>query len=187
VVLAVHAGQLNFNSNCSGAENLTSCILATPEKEGDWFDLSGFERTTSWHQRLTQREPPELSLMAKLAAPGGTVGAALGYMAPPYSGFETHAPGQGHPTPWWTWPMQTLWNRQRVSEGDRALFVSVFVPYDRKSTTGRKTYEGVVVQLAADNESAVVEVKSAGKRVHLDVRGGWAVDTLPAMKSDDTD
>ena len=172
--------QLNFDSNCSGSDNLTSCRLASLQGT-DWFDLSGFERTTSWHQRLKHTEPPELSLVVKLVGGAGTTaGRSLGYMAPPHTGFDAHPPGKGHPAPWWTWPWQTLWNRQRVREGDRGLFVSVFVPYDRKQAAGADISAKLAVAIAASNESATVTLGHARKRVHLDVHGGWSVDDLAA-------
>eukprot|EP01052_Picozoa_sp_SAG31_P024424 SAG31_NODE_2077_length_6501_cov_2.482037_3_plen_773_part_00 len=165
--------QLNFDSNCSGTDNLTACQLATVQ-QGDWFDLTGFERTTTWHQRLTRTEPPELSLVVKLVGSGdATVGSVLGYMAPPQRGFSTRH--GSHATPWFTWPWQTVFNRQRVVEGERALFVSVFVPYDRTITSGRSINSKIRVVIASNNESATVTLGSAGKRVELDVHGGWKV------------
>ena len=167
--------QLNFDSNCSGFQNLTECNLATVEAEGDWFDLSGFERTTSWHQRLTHTEPPELSLLVKLSGIGNTVGTSLGYMAPPELNYPTQPPGARHPSPWYTWPWQTIWSRQRVMEGDRGTFVSVFVPYDRHNTTARAIYANTTVTIGAANQSATVTLGAASKRVYVDVHGKWEV------------
>lgn len=173
--------QLNFDSNCSGADNLTACTLATAQGVDDamgearnWFDLTGFERTTTWHQRLTRTEPPELSLVLKLVGSGNaTVGNALGYMAPPQRGFPTRR--GSHATPWFSWPWQTVFNRQRVVEGERALFVSVFVPYDSKKTDGATINSKIGVAIDTAKESATVTLGSAAKWVELDIHGGWKV------------
>ncbi len=173
--------QLNFDSNCSNADNLAACTLATAQGGDDavgearnWFDLTGFERTTTWHQRLTRTEPPELSLVLKLVGSGNaTVGSALGYMAPPQRGFATRH--GSHATPWFSWPWQTVFNRQRVVEGERALFVSVFVPYDRRKTDGVTINSKIDVTIDAAKESATVTLGSVAKRVELDIHGGWKV------------
>ena len=51
--LAGSLWQLNLAVNCSGMDDVSTCnTTQLQQPEGDWFDLRGFRRTTTWNQRL---------------------------------------------------------------------------------------------------------------------------------------
>ena len=132
-------------------------------------------------------EQPPLNLVAKLHVGGsnntrasGAHGIALGYQAPGQSTWNNTDLSKNHPSPWFTWPWQTLWSKQRVAPRQRALFISVFVPY-RASDAGsaRAIYEGISIMTSADGERATVTLTpppcTEPLVVSLDVHGNWSV------------
>ena len=151
---------------------------------GDWFDLRGFRRTTTWGERLRGTEPPALHAVCKMASGGGrSHGVSLGFMAPP---TEVWVPNARHPSPWNGAPWQTLWSKQRIAGGTRALFVTVFVPYDPARRRGGDVQRGVSISLGASSESAVVQLSAAAVappsaasvssiEVQVDIHGAWNV------------
>ena len=60
-----------------------------------------------------------------------------------------------------------------MQAGERQLFVSVFVPYLRSTTTGSAVHSGISIAQAKAMGSATVRVGSL--TVTLDVHGAWSV------------
>lgn len=171
------------------------CNQTRVEPEGDWFDLSGFDITTNPIDRYRGLLPKRLNLVAKMANgdsdAGRKHGVTGGWMAPdncPDSspdGCGWREPGFGNatrnPSPWPGFPWQTLWSKQRIPENSRALFVSVFVPYETAAgrAAARALAKSIGIDVAADSESATVKLTPHGSAqeltVALDIHGKWSV------------
>ena len=191
--------------NCSKRWDPSSTSAATPtpdqcnrtrvEPEGDWFDLSGFDITTSPIDRYRGLLPKRLNLVAKMGnaqpALNRKHGVTLGWMAmdncPDSSptGCGWREPGFGnatrHPLPWPGFPWQTLWSKQKIAENSRALFVSVFAPYETAAgkSAAQALAKSIAIDVAADSASATVKLVPHGSAqeltVDLDIHGGWSV------------
>ena len=69
--------------------------------------------------------------------------------------------------PWPGFPWQTLWSKERIPENPRAMFVSVFVPYETVAGRAAATAVAKSIQtdVAADSESATVLSKARAARL----------------------
>ena len=101
------------------------------------------------------------------------------------TGCGWREPGFGnatrHPQPWPGFPWQTLWSKQKIAENSRALFVSVFAPYETAAgkSAAQALAKSIAIDVAADSASATVKLVPHGSAqeltVDLDIRGKWSV------------
>jgi hypothetical protein len=157
------------------------CNQTRVEPEGDWFDLSGFDITTSSIDRYRGLLPKRLNLVVKMANgdsnAGRKHGLTEGWMAPdncPDSSHEScgwrelgFGTAMRDSRPWPGFPWQTLRSKQRIPENLRAMFVSVFVPDETAAGRAAATAVAKSIQtdVAADSESATVLSKARAARL----------------------
>jgi hypothetical protein len=96
--------------------------------------------------------------------------------------FPARAVGNAtrHPSPWLGFPWQTLWSKQRIPENSRALFVSVFSPYETAAgkLAAQALASSIHIDVAPNSESATVKLTPHNSAhevtVKLDIHGKWS-------------